>query len=80
MAPGIPDGYNESRLNVGPKSVKNMIEHFVSAKGGKSDPQLIWSFGDTEVQLKSWETSIDSKSQPNIVGDSVGTRSNSHAR
>ena len=61
LAPDIPDGFNESRLTMGPKSVREMIEHFPSAKGGKSDPQLIWSFGDTEVQLKSWETSIDSK-------------------
>lgn len=61
MAPGALDSPNESRLSIGPKAVKDMIEHFSSAKGGKSDPQLIWSFGETDVQLKSWETSIDSK-------------------
>lgn len=40
-----------------------MIDHFPVAKGGKSDPQLIWNFGPAEVQLKSWETSLDSKGQ-----------------
>lgn len=41
-----------------------MIEHFPSAKsGGKSDPQLIWSFGDSDIQLKSWETGVDSKGE-----------------
>ena len=39
-----------------------MIEHFPSAKGGgKSDPQLIWGFGDSDIRLKSWETGVDSK-------------------
>jgi cell cycle checkpoint control protein RAD9A len=66
-APGIPDGFNESRLTIGPKQLRDMLEHFPSAKGGKSDPKLIWSFGDTEVQLKSCETSIDSKGQLDIL-------------
>ena len=66
MAPDTPDGSNESRSTIGPKALKDMIEHFPSAKGGKSDPQLIWNFGESEVQLKSWETSIDSKGQLGI--------------
>jgi cell cycle checkpoint control protein RAD9A len=66
-APGIPDGFNESRLTIGPKQLRDMLEHFPSAKGGKSDPKLIWSFGDTEVQLKGCETSIDSKGQLDIL-------------
>ena len=51
----------ESRLSIGPKALKDMIEHFPSVKGNKGDPQLIWSFGDSEVQIKSLETSIDTK-------------------
>lgn len=44
--------------------MKDMIEHFPSAKGGgKSDPQLIWGFGDSDIQLKSWETGVDSKGE-----------------
>ena len=42
--------------------MKDMIEHFPSSKGGgKSDPQLIWGFGENDIQLKSWETGVDSK-------------------
>lgn len=61
MAPGIPDATNESRLNIGPKAVKDMIEHFPLARGARSDPQLIWHFADSEVELKSLESSVDAK-------------------
>lgn len=59
MAPGVPDAFNESNLTIGPKAVKDMIEHFPLARGVKSDPQLIWSFGDSEVELRSLESSLD---------------------
>jgi hypothetical protein len=61
MAPGVPDAFNESNLTIGPKAVKDMIEHFPLAKGAKSDPQLIWNFGESEVELRSLESSIDTK-------------------
>jgi cell cycle checkpoint control protein RAD9A len=61
MAPGLPDAINESNLTIGPKAVKDMIEHFPLAKGAKSDPQLIWSFGESEVELRSLESSFDPK-------------------
>lgn len=61
MAPGIPDAINESNLTIGPKALKDMIEHFPLARGVASDPQLIWSFGDVEVELRSLESSSDTK-------------------
>lgn len=61
MAPGIPEATNESNLTIGPKALKDMIEHFPLARGVKSDPQLIWSFGETEVELRSLESSVDTK-------------------
>jgi cell cycle checkpoint control protein RAD9A len=61
LVPGDPDTVNASRLTVGPRAIKDMLDHFPVAKGGKSDPQLIWNFGDSEVQVKSMETSIDTK-------------------
>ena len=61
MAPGVPDTYNESRLTIGPKALKDLIEHFPVAKVYRSDPQLVWTFDDTEVGLKSLESSIDSR-------------------
>ena len=61
MAPGVPDTNNESRLTIGPKALKDLIEHFPVAKANRSDPQLVWTFDDTEVGLKSLESSIDSR-------------------
>ena len=61
MAPGVPDADDESNLTIGPKSVKDMIEHFPIAKGPRSDPQLIWTFRDADVELKSSDSSIDTK-------------------
>ena len=63
MAPGAPDPTHESRLTVGPKALKDMLEHVPPARGAKSDPQLVWNFGETEVQVKSFESSMDSKGE-----------------
>ncbi|KAG5221467.1 Rad9-domain-containing protein [Salix suchowensis] len=67
MVPGSPGTDNESHLTIGPRAVKDMLEHFPVARGTKSDPQLVWSFKDTEVEVKSLETSLDSKGQV-VVG------------
>ncbi|CAA7261786.1 unnamed protein product [Cyclocybe aegerita] len=61
MAPGVPDAANESRLTIGPKALKDLIDHFPVSKGAKSDPQLVWTFEDAEVGLKSVESSIDAR-------------------
>ncbi|KAJ7072368.1 Rad9-domain-containing protein [Mycena amicta] len=61
LAPGVPDAYNESHLTVGPRAIKDMIEHFPVPKGARSDPQLIWNFGEAEVEVKSYESSLESK-------------------
>lgn len=61
MAPGVPDAMNESRLTIGPKALRDLIDHFPVAKAARSDPQLVWTFEDGEVGLKSMESSIDSR-------------------
>ncbi|KAJ7497250.1 Rad9-domain-containing protein [Mycena latifolia] len=61
LAPGVPDANNESHLTVGPRAIRDMIEHFPVPKGARSDPQLIWNFGEAEVEVKSLESSLDSK-------------------
>ena len=61
MTPGAPDPTNESRLTIGPKALKDLIDHFPVAKGARTDPQLVWTFEDSEVILKSIESSIDSR-------------------
>jgi len=42
---------------VNAKSVKDVIEHFPAAKG-KSDPQLVWSFGEEDVCVRSFESAL----------------------
>ncbi|KAJ7262222.1 Rad9-domain-containing protein [Mycena haematopus] len=66
LAPGVPDASNESRLTVGPRALRDMIEHFPVAKGARSDPQLIWNFGQSEVEVKSYESSLDSKGKAQL--------------
>ncbi|KAA1469006.1 hypothetical protein DENSPDRAFT_552806 [Dentipellis sp. KUC8613] len=61
MAPGVPDDPNESRLTIGPQAVKDMLDHFPSGRSTRTDPQLIWAFDDSEVQVRSLETSADSR-------------------
>ncbi|KAJ7703243.1 Rad9-domain-containing protein [Mycena rosella] len=61
LAPGVPDAHNESHLTVGPRAIRDMLEHFPVPKGARSDPQLIWNFGESEVEVKSLESSLDSK-------------------
>ncbi|KAF7315398.1 hypothetical protein MIND_00054500 [Mycena indigotica] len=61
LAPGVPDTDNESHLAVGPRALKDMIEHFPVPKGTRSDPQLIWNFGEAEVEVKSYESSLETR-------------------
>ncbi|KAI0272404.1 Rad9-domain-containing protein [Gloeopeniophorella convolvens] len=53
-----PEALNESHVVIGPKAMKDMIDHFPSTRG-KADPQLIWVFDDTEVHVRSLENSLD---------------------
>jgi len=61
LSPGVPESENESRLTIGPRAIKDITEHFPSGRGVKNDPQLVWTFGDTDVDVKSLESSIDTK-------------------
>ena len=61
LAPGITEQPDESRLLIGPKTLKDMIDQLPSSKSGKSDPQLSWTFGDSKVQVKSHDSSMESR-------------------
>ncbi|TFK68700.1 hypothetical protein BDN72DRAFT_820974 [Pluteus cervinus] len=61
LAPGALEGSNESCISIGPKAIKDMLEHFPLARGGKGDPQLVWTFGNSEVALRSIESSLELK-------------------
>ncbi|TBU60550.1 Rad9-domain-containing protein [Dichomitus squalens] len=67
LSPAMPDPTLETSLTVGPKTMKNILEHFPFGKGNKTDPQLIWNFHDDEVVLRSLETSVDGKGRPQLV-------------
>lgn len=60
LAPSALDNAGESHVIIGSKMLKEMLDHFPVAKG-KSDPRLIWSFGETEVGVKSLDTSVENK-------------------
>ncbi|KAI0358088.1 hypothetical protein OH77DRAFT_1421371 [Trametes cingulata] len=67
MSPSMPDSANESRLTIGPKALRHMLDHFPFGKGGKTDPQLIWNFYETDVQLRSLESSVDAKGRAQLT-------------
>ncbi|PPQ63670.1 hypothetical protein CVT24_004555 [Panaeolus cyanescens] len=71
MAPGVPDASNESRLTIGPKALKDLIDHFPVSRSQKSDPQLIWTFEDAEVGLKSLESAVDSRGRGQLTTELV---------
>ncbi|KAI0330901.1 hypothetical protein GY45DRAFT_1302015 [Cubamyces sp. BRFM 1775] len=67
MSPTMPDAEMESHLTVGPKALRSMLEHFPFGKGAKTDPQLIWNFNESEVQLRSLESAVDAKGRVNLT-------------
>ncbi|KIK67139.1 hypothetical protein GYMLUDRAFT_238472 [Collybiopsis luxurians FD-317 M1] len=67
MAPGPLDPSHETLLTIGPGQIRRMIEQFPLLRGSNSDPQLIWTFGETDVEVKSLESSIDTKSKVQLA-------------
>jgi len=43
--------------------LKDIIEHFPSVRGNKGDPQLVWGFANSEVIIRSMETSLDTRGE-----------------
>lgn len=58
-APVMRDDLYESRLVVQAQIVKEMIEHFPNARGTKNDPELVWTFDEAEVKVKSVDKSYE---------------------
>ena len=52
----VPEALNESHVVIGPTAMREMIDHFSSARG-KADPQLTWVFDDIEVHVRSLDDS-----------------------
>ncbi|PCH36237.1 hypothetical protein WOLCODRAFT_126890 [Wolfiporia cocos MD-104 SS10] len=59
ITPTVPVTPHQSKLNVSPRAVMDVIEHFPAPRGGKIDPCINWTFGETEVQVQSVEMSLD---------------------
>ncbi|KAI6002707.1 Rad9-domain-containing protein [Pisolithus albus] len=67
LSPGVPDSENESRLMIGPRAIRDITEHFPNGRGTKSDPQVVWTFGATEVDVKSLESSLDPRGRVHLA-------------
>ncbi|KAJ3984736.1 Rad9-domain-containing protein [Lentinula detonsa] len=67
MAPGMPNSSYETLLRIGPRAIRDMIEQFSLPKGAKSDPQLVWTFGETDVKVRSLESSIDTRDKAQLA-------------
>lgn len=67
LSPGVPDSENESRLMIGPRAIRDITEHFPNGRGTKSDPQVVWTFGTTEVDVKSLESSLDPRGRIHLA-------------
>ncbi|KAL4078438.1 Rad9-domain-containing protein [Scleroderma yunnanense] len=67
LSPGVPDSQNESHLTIGPRAIRDITEHFPGGRATKNDPQLVWTFGETEVDVKSLESSVDAKGRTQLA-------------
>ncbi|KIY44395.1 hypothetical protein FISHEDRAFT_8189, partial [Fistulina hepatica ATCC 64428] len=59
-APCVPESAAESRLTMGPKSIRSMLRHFPPG-GPKQDPQLVWVFTYTDVTVHWAKSPLDLK-------------------
>ncbi|KIY74343.1 hypothetical protein CYLTODRAFT_385147 [Cylindrobasidium torrendii FP15055 ss-10] len=66
LSPGLPDAETESLITAGPRAIKDMVDHFPTARGSKSDSQLVWTFGKDEIEVKTLASSVDSKGKSDI--------------
>ncbi|KAH9940833.1 Rad9-domain-containing protein, partial [Epithele typhae] len=64
--PGPANSDLESYFTVGPRMLRSLLDNFPFARGGKSDPELIWKFTDEEVQLYSSQSSADKTGRPQL--------------
>ena len=64
FVPVKPENNLDNRICVNPRTLKDIIDHFPFSKSAKSDPQLIWRFGDVEVSVQSVDGGIDAKGKP----------------
>lgn len=71
MAPTCPDSPEESKVTVGPRALKDVIDHFSVNKAAKSDPQLVWTFADGELTLRSSDSIAGNKGKEQLSTELV---------
>lgn len=69
MAPGVPNDPTESKIMIGPRMLKEMIEHFGTSRSSKNDPQLIWCFDSSELRVGNLESSLNAKGNAQMSTD-----------
>ena len=67
IAPHITPSSIESQVTIGPRTLKDMLEHFPHSKSSKSDPQLVWRFAANDVKVKSMELSGAKCMSPHVA-------------
>lgn len=53
-------------MTIGPRALKDILDHFPHAKGAKSDPELVWLFGIDDVKIKSIQIGGEAKGMPPV--------------
>jgi cell cycle checkpoint control protein RAD9A len=62
VAPSVPESEQVSHVTLPARTIKDMLDHFPASRGS-GDPQLVWTFDDTEVSVRSFELGADSRGQ-----------------
>ncbi|KAF8513940.1 Rad9-domain-containing protein [Gautieria morchelliformis] len=51
----------QSHVTIGPRALKDILDHFPHTKGTKSDPELVWLFGIDDIKVKSMQLGGDAR-------------------
>jgi cell cycle checkpoint control protein RAD9A len=64
VAPSVPESQVVSHVTLPARTIKDMLEHFPVSQGGggkesRNDPQVVWTFEDGDVHIRSFERSVN---------------------
>lgn len=57
----------QSHVTIGPRALKDILDHFPHTKGTKSDPELVWLFGIDDIKIKSMELTGDARGMSSLL-------------
>ncbi|GJJ10059.1 hypothetical protein Clacol_004285 [Clathrus columnatus] len=61
LSPCVQPSSSESLVIVGPRTLKDVLDHFPFTKGVKNHPQLLWLFDLNNVKLKTYQGNADAR-------------------